>query len=66
YVYWPTLKQNKSKRFLTYNMEQQGQMVQDRYLLLNNLDLTIDGNTDAEGNYGVVDAVVDQAFPTAN
>ena len=66
YVYWPTLDQNRSKLFLTYNIEQQGQMVEDRYLLLNNLDIiSVSENKDAEGSYGVVDAVVDQAFPTA-
>lgn len=66
YVYWPTLDMNRSKSFHTYGIEQQAQMVEDRYLILNNIELPISGNAGAEMNYGVVDAIVDQAFPTTN
>ena len=66
YVYWPTLNQNRSKRFLTYNIERQAEMVSDRYLLLNKFSPRLFGNSGATGNYGVVDTVVDQAFPTVN
>ncbi len=66
YVYWPTLNQNRSKLFLTYNIEQQGAMTEDRYRLLNNINPGAAGNFGATDNYGVVDTVVDQAFPTVN
>ena len=66
YVYWPTLDMNRSKSFHTYGIEQQAQMVEDRYRLDNNLGVSILGNKGAETNYVVVDSVVDQVFPTPN